>query len=335
MEEQNKNLEKQESELKKETSNESKAKKPVPKIAVIIGSAVAIIVTILLIVLLGGKDQSTNPNDENGGSPNHTHTFVEWNTVKSASCTEEGSKESFCSCGEKQIAVIQKLDHTFGEWIKVTPATNKQNGLKVRFCECGEKDMLEIVVYSSTISYTEALQRVESAFEEGFNRNYWQITNGLNKYKKMQNGNSYAYYTDEPIENTGRGTRTWVIETDNGFIQMTEEYDYGKSLKYYYTLNELPTIYKSPFDINFSSSFLRPIKLSNCENISVVHNDDEERYTFTDFKFGNADTISIVIKNNLPVSVTISENNTITTYFYSYNNEEEFAIPDVLDFEER
>ena len=113
---------------------------------------------------------------------------------------------------------------------------------------------------------------------------------------------------------------------------MTEEYDYGKSSKYHYTYNELPTIYQSPFDT--SSNFLLPLKYSNCKNISVVHNDDEERYTFTDFKYGWTDTIVIVIKNNLPVSVTISGNNTMTTYIYSYN-EEKFDIPDVLDFEPR
>ena len=42
-------------------------------------------------------DGTTEPETEA-----HVHSFGEWETTKSASCTQEGSKVRYCSCGEKQ-----------------------------------------------------------------------------------------------------------------------------------------------------------------------------------------------------------------------------------------
>ena len=46
------------------------------------------------------NDASTPPTST------HTHNYGEWEIAKIATCTEEGSKERYCSCGEKQTAVI-------------------------------------------------------------------------------------------------------------------------------------------------------------------------------------------------------------------------------------
>lgn len=35
--------------------------------------------------------------------PAHVHSYGEWTTVAEASCTEVGSKERVCACGDKQI----------------------------------------------------------------------------------------------------------------------------------------------------------------------------------------------------------------------------------------
>ena len=42
----------------------------------------------------------------------HTHNYGEWEITKSATCTAEGSKERYCSCGEKQTAEISSLEHS-------------------------------------------------------------------------------------------------------------------------------------------------------------------------------------------------------------------------------
>lgn len=84
----------------------------------------------------GNGDPSTNPQ--------HIHAFEEWETVKDATCTEEGTKERYCTCGEKQTATIAMKAHTFGEWTVTKEATKEEVGEEVRTCVCGEEEKREI-----------------------------------------------------------------------------------------------------------------------------------------------------------------------------------------------
>jgi hypothetical protein len=43
---------------------------------------------------------------------NHTHNFGEWKIEKEATCTENGERARYCSCGEKQTKEIYATDHT-------------------------------------------------------------------------------------------------------------------------------------------------------------------------------------------------------------------------------
>ena len=49
-------------------------------------------------------------NGEQCGLPapdlEHTHSFGEWTTVKEATETEDGLKERYCDCGEKETQDI-------------------------------------------------------------------------------------------------------------------------------------------------------------------------------------------------------------------------------------
>lgn len=45
----------------------------------------------------------------------HTHEFGEWDVTKNPTCTEEGTKVRYCSCGEKQSEVVVALGHTPAE----------------------------------------------------------------------------------------------------------------------------------------------------------------------------------------------------------------------------
>ena len=74
----------------------------------------------------------------------HEHAWGEWETAKSATCTVEGIKERYCSCGEKQTGTIMSLGHMFGEWSTVVDATCAENGKERRSCSCGEFEEREI-----------------------------------------------------------------------------------------------------------------------------------------------------------------------------------------------
>ena len=41
----------------------------------------------------------------------HTHEFGEWFITETATCTKNGTKVRYCSCGEKQSETIPSLSH--------------------------------------------------------------------------------------------------------------------------------------------------------------------------------------------------------------------------------
>ena len=67
-------------------------------------------------------------------------TMGEWKTTKEPTCTEVGTKERICSCGEKEIGVVSVVPHNFGEWTVVQEPTCTTKGLKERVCGCSAKE---------------------------------------------------------------------------------------------------------------------------------------------------------------------------------------------------
>lgn len=53
-------------------------------------------------------------------SCSHVHNFDEWEAVKASTCTEEGTKERYCSCGEKQTTSIITKEHNYVSGICTT-----------------------------------------------------------------------------------------------------------------------------------------------------------------------------------------------------------------------
>ena len=99
--------------------------------------------------------------------PAKGHAFGEWSNTKEPTCTEKGSKERVCVCGEKETEEIAAKGHTpgaaatctekqictvcnaelaaalghSGEWVVVKEATKTEDGLKEKICAtCGFKE---------------------------------------------------------------------------------------------------------------------------------------------------------------------------------------------------
>lgn len=51
-------------------------------------------------------------NNNNPTPEPHTHNFEEWQTLKAATCIEDGAEERYCSCGEKQTRTVSAYGHT-------------------------------------------------------------------------------------------------------------------------------------------------------------------------------------------------------------------------------
>ena len=100
----------------------------------------------------------------------HTHEFGDWVVVEEATTENEGVKERYCECGEKETETIPVLEveeeneeteesteeteetteepesddtqeiheHEFGDWIVEKMATTEEEGIEKRTCSCGE-----------------------------------------------------------------------------------------------------------------------------------------------------------------------------------------------------
>ena len=74
----------------------------------------------------------------------HTHNYDEWQTVKTATCTENGINERYCECGDRQTQTIYALEHQYDEWVITEESTCTKIGSKERYCECGDKQIQSI-----------------------------------------------------------------------------------------------------------------------------------------------------------------------------------------------
>lgn len=96
-----------------------------------------LILSLLLILLL---ILALAACENGGGNATHTHSYGAWKTTKAATCTNEGTKERVCSCGEKETETITALGHSFGEWSTTKQPTNTETGTQERVCKCGAKE---------------------------------------------------------------------------------------------------------------------------------------------------------------------------------------------------
>lgn len=75
----------------------------------------------------------TNSTDSETNST-HEHCFEEWTIAKRATCTEEGIRERYCSCGEKQTAYLSSLGHDFVSHDGQLPSCTQDGWHEYRTC---------------------------------------------------------------------------------------------------------------------------------------------------------------------------------------------------------
>lgn len=112
-------------------------------IGIIVGAAIAVAIVIALLLGTGGK----NNND-------HTCTFGEWTVVTNATCTQDGTKERVCSCGEKETEIIAALGH---DW-KVADCQSPKTCNRCSATEGSTSDH----AYTEQISSADALKSAAS-----------------------------------------------------------------------------------------------------------------------------------------------------------------------------
>ena len=118
---------------------------------------------------------------KNGTAPVHEHSYGDWTVTKEATCTEKGSRERVCSCGDKQTEEIAALGHDFTDWANVTEPTCKALGSAERSCQregCGVKEQKDVNLLAHDLDEETVITRINS---DGEKINQYNCKNGTDK----------------------------------------------------------------------------------------------------------------------------------------------------------
>ena len=79
----------------------------------------------------------------------HSHDFTAWEITKEASCSDFGSKDRICACGEKESELIPVIAHAESEWITdAAPPCIAEGSLHTECMMC------HVTMQSESIRYT-------------------------------------------------------------------------------------------------------------------------------------------------------------------------------------
>lgn len=85
----------------------------------------------------------------------HTYSSV----ITPPTCTEQGYTTYTCNCGDCYVSnYVDKIAHNFGEWFVVKDSTTSDEGLRERWCDCGEREteIIPLKPYSEGLHFTRA-----------------------------------------------------------------------------------------------------------------------------------------------------------------------------------
>ena len=133
---------------------------------------------------------------------NHTHSFGAWTVLKAATCTEGGSEERTCSCGEKETRDIAALGHTDSKWITDKEATCTEEGSKNQVCSnCGVTLATEKLAAKGHTEVTDAAVAATC------------IKNGLTEGKHCSVCNT-VFKAQETVKALGHKDGEWIVDKE-------------------------------------------------------------------------------------------------------------------------
>ena len=85
-------------------------------------------------------DSTTTPPTTNDSTLAHTHTFSDWETIKSSTCTASGERQKTCyKCGYTIKESIKPIGHIWYDWEITRDPSALAKGIKQRTCSICQK----------------------------------------------------------------------------------------------------------------------------------------------------------------------------------------------------
>ena len=145
-------------------------------------------------------------------NPTHTHNYGEWEITKVAGCTEEGAKERYCSCGDKQTSTIAKTEHNYVEGV---------------CSSCGNKNSQQ---KTDEAKYNEACALIEDGnYEEAYKilkeiSSYAPARGELENFfyapTQVKEG-AVVYYTGSYLPSMEYDTKVYSYDTNGNIVSIT------------------------------------------------------------------------------------------------------------------
>ena len=121
------------------------------------------------------------------GEGEHIHDYGEWKTAKQATCTENGTNERFCGCGEKQTQTVEATGHTIVVESAVVGTCTTDGKTEGQHCSKCNAVLKESTVITATgHQYGEAVITVEASC----------VRTGTKTYTCTADGCGHSYTED-------------------------------------------------------------------------------------------------------------------------------------------
>ena len=253
-------------------------------------------------------------------TPSHTHNFGEWEITKSATCTAEGSKERYCSCGEKQSASISIAEHSYGNWETTKEATFTENGSESRQCACGKTETRDIPKKQSettTLNATDCLNELNTVYLNSFNqKTIWFDEDGWIYARYFDGTESYAFFASEKDD---VAKKMWYGIINGTYYYLEERITSTETQRKYEVINGLEVIsaVENAGDgfqyLEYAISLVEEANTISCQKITDANG---TKYVLKLIVDGNAENITITVVNGL---ITVYDHEDYTKATYSYD----------------
>ncbi|MBQ2875514.1 MAG: hypothetical protein IJE25_00730 [Clostridia bacterium] len=278
----------------------------------------------------------------NGGTTTHTHSYAEWETTKKPTCTAEGTKERYCSCGEKQTATIAVAEHEYGEWETVKEATFSETGEEIRRCACGAEESRSVskkAEVSTIITQTECYNELSALYNATRSQPQITCTTELNGDPTAGNGTiKVTLYYDgthtimrQYADTTGIGIQDVIYGILDGKYTIFMYSENGDNISRLYGIMD-ERHYRSELEYMYAMSFQELEHfLEDLEDASHVECKkvigDFVKYTVTVSHSDSEDVFTIETKDGYITRFEWDDN------YYVYTTDEIVTFPDISDYE--